>query len=218
MNIRGDHIEPHAVIFDLGGVVLDSPLHFFADFERRSGLPAGFIIGIIGGYSTRTDGIWQKLETGHVTITEFCAAFDREVAALGATFSTAQMMAELADAIRIRPEMREAVRRVRATGRKVAALTNIWESDDALYRRIIRLRAEFDVFVESCVVGMRKPDPQIYEHTLRALGVTGSDAVFLDDIGHNLKPARALGMITIKVGEPLEALRELEQLLGIALL
>ena len=67
------------------------------------------------------------------------------------------------------------------------------------------------------MVGLRKPDPRIYRLVCRELGVEPAEAVFLDDIGRNLKAARARGMATIKVEEPIAALRELETLLGIDL-
>jgi epoxide hydrolase-like predicted phosphatase len=75
------------------------------------------------------------------------------------------------------------------------------------------LQQEFDVFVESCKVGVRKPDRRIYALALRELGVPASEAIFLDDMGQNLKPARAMGMTTIKVEDPEIALAELEELL-----
>ncbi|MBI3630146.1 MAG: HAD-IA family hydrolase [Candidatus Rokubacteria bacterium] len=79
------------------------------------------------------------------------------------------------------------------------------------------LHAHFDAFIESAVVGLRKPDPRIYELVCRELRVERPRAAFLDDIGRNLKPARALGMATIKVNDPDQALRDLSALLGIEL-
>ena len=76
------------------------------------------------------------------------------------------------------------------------------------------MREHFDVFIESSVVGLRKPDPRIYELACRELGVAPAQAAFLDDIGGNLKPARALGITTIKVSDPMVALRELSDVLG----
>jgi epoxide hydrolase-like predicted phosphatase len=113
--------------------------------------------------------------------------------------------------------MIEAIRRLRSSGLKVAALTNNWVSSDGQYERMTGLRAEFDVFVESCRVGLRKPDPRIYELVCSELGVQPSQVVFLDDIGQNLKAARQLGMATIKVSAPAEALLELERTLGLNL-
>jgi epoxide hydrolase-like predicted phosphatase len=110
--------------------------------------------------------------------------------------------------------MLEAIRRLRAQGLRVSALTNNWvgESD-----RTRALRSHFDVFVESCALGLRKPDPRIYLHACEQLGVEPPEAVFLDDIGQNLKSARALGMATIKVDEPEPALDALGALLGLTL-
>jgi putative hydrolase of the HAD superfamily len=101
----------------------------------------------------------------------------------------------------------------------VGALTNNWRreppDDDVIPPR---LRAHFDAFVESRVVGLRKPDPRIYLLACRELGVEISRTAFLDDIGGNLKPARALGMTTIKVNDPEQALLELGALTGLDLL
>jgi putative hydrolase of the HAD superfamily len=80
------------------------------------------------------------------------------------------------------------------------------------------LKPHFDVFIESSVVGLRKPDPRIYRHTCEAAGISPEEAIFLDDIGSNLKAARALGMATIKVDHPDDALRELEKRLQFQLL
>ena len=75
----------------------------------------------------------------------------------------------------------------------------------------------FDVVVESSKAGCRKPDPRFYEIACEELGIEPSQAVFLDDLGINLKPARAMGMTTIKVTDPGEALRELEAVVGMVL-
>ena len=74
-----------------------------------------------------------------------------------------------------------------------------------------------DVVVESSVVGVRKPDPRFYELACERLAIEPSEAVFLDDLGINLKPARAMGMATIKVGDPAVAIAELEQIVGFPL-
>ena len=112
--------------------------------------------------------------------------------------------------------MLEAVRRIRSAGLKTAALTNNWEREGA-EDASRELRPHFDAFVESSVVGLRKPDPRIYELVCDKVGVRPAAAIFLDDIGSNLKTARRLGMATIKVDDPDTALAELEALLGLAL-
>jgi putative hydrolase of the HAD superfamily len=75
----------------------------------------------------------------------------------------------------------------------------------------------FEHIVESSKLGFRKPDPRIYRHACDLLGVTPEQCVYLDDLGINLKPARALGMRTIKVGDPDVAIAELEAMVGIPL-
>ena len=112
--------------------------------------------------------------------------------------------------------MLTAIRRLRAAGLRVAALTNAWAAPDR-ESRVEPLAHEFDCFVESFRVGMRKPEPRIYELVCRRLDVQPAAAIFLDDLGGNLKPARAIGMTTIKVGDAAPALAELECLVGISL-
>jgi putative hydrolase of the HAD superfamily len=75
----------------------------------------------------------------------------------------------------------------------------------------------FDVVIESSKAGVRKPDPRFYAMACDALGVRPHEAVFLDDLGVNLKPAREMGMTTIKVTDPDRALAELEDVVGFAL-
>jgi epoxide hydrolase-like predicted phosphatase len=125
-------------------------------------------------------------------------------------------MAYIADAGRSRPRMLAAIQRIRERGLRVAALTNNWVAEGR--RPTDGLRAHFDVFVESAVVGLRKPDLRIYALVCRELGVAPSRVAFLDDIGRNLKAARELGMATIKVEDPDQALRELSSLLGFDLI
>lgn len=201
-----------AVIFDLGGVVLASPFAVFADHERRHGLAAGTVLRVIvaGG----ADGPWGRLERGQIDYDAFCAALDRDARSAGIELATHELMTRVGAETEVVPEMLAAVRRVRAGGRAVAALTNNWFAPDPLGARMEALHPEFDVFVESCREGVNKPDPRIYAIALERLGVAGPDAIFLDDLGQNLKPARALGMATIKVDSPAQAIAELEQLLG----
>ncbi len=79
------------------------------------------------------------------------------------------------------------------------------------------LRGHFDAFFESSMIGLQKPDPRIYEHACAGLAIAPAEAIFLDDIGRNLKTARALGMTTIKVATPEQALAELAALVGFPL-
>jgi putative hydrolase of the HAD superfamily len=201
-----------AVIFDLGGVVVGSPLHAIAAYERERDIEANAINRVV--VSVGPAGAWQRLERGELSLEAFYPAFEADCAAAGVTIDAREMMVRVAGATVPRPAMLEAIRRIRASGRAAAALTNNWVAED---QGSSLLRPYFDVFVESSVVGLRKPDPRIFELVCGELDVVPNDAVFLDDIGSNLKAARALGMTTIKVADPDAALTELAGVLGLAL-
>ena len=202
-----------AVVFDLGGVVMDSPLAAIVRYERAHGLPAGAVNRVV--VESGEAGAWSRLERGELTLEAFLSPFEADCRTCGVEVNSQALMAFIAEAGVPRPQMLEAIRRIRVSGRRAAALTNNWVREGPRERH--RLREHFDVFVESALVGLRKPDPRIYELVCRELGVPPSRAAFLDDIGRNLKTARALGMATIKVDDPDVALRELAELLQLDL-
>lgn len=203
-----------AVVFDIGGVVQESPLHAIARYERDHRLPSDAInrAVVVAGEA----GAWARLERGELTVESFLAPFEADCRAHGVEVNAERLMAYIAEASRPRPRMLAAVRKIRGHGLRVGALTNNWVAEGR--RTTDGLRGHFHVFVESAVVGMRKPDPRIYELVCRELGVTPPRVALLDDIGRNLKPARELGMATIKVDDPDQALRELGALLGLDLI
>ena len=210
-----NELHYQAVIFDLGGVVLGSPLHAIADYEREIGIPANSINRVV--MDTAPVGAWSRLERGELSMEAFYPAFDRDCADAGHTISAQAMMERIAVSAGPRPAMREAVTRIKQRGLSVAALTNNWATEDSATRSHNDVRDHFDVFIESSVEGLRKPDPNIYRLACDRVSVAPDRVIFLDDIGANLKPARALGMTTIKVVTPEAALSELSQLLGFAL-
>jgi epoxide hydrolase-like predicted phosphatase len=201
-----------AVIFDVGGVVVDSPLHVIADYERRRGISPNAINRVV--VETGPPGAWSRLERGELRLPEFYVAFEADCRAAGIEIDAAALMGAIGAASRPRPIMLAAIARLRAHGLRVAALTNNWIAEDA---GLDGLRVHFNVVVESAVVGLRKPDPRIYHLVCEQVGVVPGDAVFLDDIGRNLKAARALGMTTIKVVDADTALRELGAVVGLTL-
>jgi len=203
-----------AVIFDLGGVVMGSPLEAIAGYERELGIPAGFVNRLVA--ASGPGGAWSRLERGELALEGFYAAFDRECGAAGHAISARVLMERIGAIATPRPPMLGAIRRIRTRGLATAALTNNWIGDEARDANDW-LGDHFDVVVESSAVGLRKPDPRIYALVLERLRVAAAEAVFLDDIGGNLKPARALGMATIKVMDPAQALAELAGLLGFPL-
>ena len=205
-----------AVIFDLGGVVFGSPFEHFDEYERVAGLPTGAVRKVIAHSSQH--GAWAALERGELSMPEFFTALDAEANAAGHAIDASEIMAMIGRGVGARPEMLDAIERIRERGLLIAALTNNWPGGDGNGTPPgIRSLTVFDVVVESAVEGMRKPDPRIYHLTCERLGITPPDAVFLDDIGANLKPARAMGMTTIKVDTTAQALNDLEAVLGFGL-
>lgn len=207
-------MTPKAVMFDLGGVVLDSPLHVFRQYEAELGLSTGLLSRMITG--SGESGAWARLERGELEMSAFFTAFDAEAAAHGPGIRATDLMDRIDLLCQPRPAVLRAIRAIRRAGLATAALTNNWSSDDQ-HQKMALLRPEFDVFIESAREGVRKPDPRIYELACERLGCAPNEVVFLDDIGANLKPARQMGMATIKVVDPAVALGELEALLELRL-
>lgn len=201
-----------AVLFDIGGVVVGSPLWAIQEYEQLEGLPPGRINRHI--VDSGPSGAWARLERGELTLEEFFPIFEKECRAAGQNVSARRMMQMIQAATLPRPEMLQAIRRIRSAGLRTAAVTNNWISEEQAFAPIAEL---FDLVVESARLGIRKPDPRIFTYACEQLGVAPSKTVFLDDIGRNLKTARALGMTTIKVDDPHAAIVALEELLGIAL-
>jgi putative hydrolase of the HAD superfamily len=201
-----------AVIFDLGGVVFPSPFEAFDAYDVETGLEPGTVRRLIR--TSSESGAWAALERGELTMPAFYASVGAEAAAAGFALDGARLMSMIASGFGPRPAMARAVTRIREAGLGTAALTNNWPRTDENAPSTNGVALGFDVIVESAVVGLRKPDPRIYELVLAQLDVEASAAVFLDDLGINLKPARAMGMTTIKVTDPDTALAELAAVLG----
>jgi putative hydrolase of the HAD superfamily len=209
-----------AVLFDFGGVILTSPFEAFAAFEQRAGLPAGFLRGV--NSSNPDDNAWARLERSQISLAEFDECFAAESAERGHEVRGSAVLGLLAG--ELRPEMVEAVTRLHGDARFVTGLlTNNFlgpATDGAtgapgVWGPVLDL---FDTVVESSRIGVRKPDERFYRVACEELGIEPHEAVFLDDLGVNLKPARSMGMATIKVDDPFVAIRELEALLDLTLL
>ena len=209
-----------AVIFDFGGVILSSPFEAFARYERENGLPDGFLRQL---NATNPDSnAWARLERSEVDLAGFAELYEAEAREAGQAIDGAAVLGLLVG--ELRPEMVEALRRCHERLR-TALLTNNFVAagdgdgvGDAPHRGpLADVLDHFDVIVESSRAGVRKPDPAIYELVCGELAIEPSEAVFLDDLGINLKPARAMGMTTIKVTDPARAIAELEDVVGFAL-
>ena len=209
------HKEIRAVLWDFGGVILSSPFEAFNRYESAAGLPSDHIRRV---NSTNPDGnSWALLERNDISPLEFDALFASESEALGHRIPGADVLALLSG--EVRPAMVAALDLVIASGYRTACLTNnvVSTAPDPSPRQIevAAIMKKFDHVVESSKVGCRKPEPRFYEIACELVGVSPDECVFLDDLGVNLKPAAAMGLRTIKVGDPTLALQELSDLLGL---
>jgi putative hydrolase of the HAD superfamily len=206
-----------AVIWDFGGVLTTSPFEAFARFESERGLPADIIRRT--NAQNPLENAWAKFERAELDIESFDRLFAAESLALGAEVRGREVLPLLSG--ELRPEMVEALRRVGAT-LKTGCITNNLPANSvgsaagrSLY--VAEVMALFDHVIESAKIGLRKPDPRIYRMMLEALEVDPKRCVYLDDLGVNLKPARDMGMTTIKVLDAPQAIAELEAATGLSL-
>lgn len=207
-----------AVIFDFGGVLTTSPFEAFARFERERGYPADIIRNT--NAANHLENAWAKFERAEIDLDSFDRLFAEESLALGGAAVRGREVLPLLTGD-LRPEMVEALRRIGAQF-KTGCITNNLPANAigshagrTLY--VAEVMALFDHVIESAKIGLRKPDPRIYRMMLEALAVDPKACVYLDDLGVNLKPARELGMTTIKVANATQALRELEAATGLRL-
>ncbi|MCH1513749.1 MAG: HAD-IA family hydrolase [Acidimicrobiales bacterium] len=200
-----------AVLFDFGGVILSSPFEAFAEYENEIGLPPDTIRKI---NSTNPDtNAWAQFERREVSSEEFVSLFEKEALSLGYELNAQRILEGLHGSLR--PEMVEALTKC-SSKFKTAMLTNnitpMGEQDlDEEVKKVVEI---FDLLIESSIEGCRKPEEKFYEIACERLKVKPENCVFLDDLGINLKPARTMGMSTIKVINPEDAIKELYDILG----
>ncbi len=210
--------SPSAILWDFGGVILTSPFEAFNRYEAEAGLPKDFIRSV--NARNGDTNAWARMERNEVSLEGFVELFEAEARELGHRVDGWRVLKAISGDIR--PQMVEALRRCRAAFR-VACITNNMKAGDGpgmarsaeKARAVAEVMTLFEHVVESSKVGVRKPDPRIYRHACDLLGVRPEDCIYLDDLGINLKPARALGMRTIKVGDPDVAIDELQAMVGI---
>lgn len=200
-----------AVLFDFGGVILSSPFEAFAAYEKEIGLPANTIRKI--NATDPDSNAWAQFERREVSTEDFVLLFEEEALALGYELDAQRILEGLHGSLR--PSMVEALSKC-SSKFKTAMLTNnitpMGEQDlDEDVQKVVEI---FDLLIESSIEGCRKPEEKFYEVACGRLNVKPENCVFLDDLGINLKPARAMGMTTIKVIDPEDAIKELYEILG----
>ena len=200
-----------AVFWDFGGVILSSPFDAFNDYERTHGMPSDFIrsVNAVDPHSNA----WARIERQELTPAEFDLAFAEESERMGHRVPGRDVLALLGGSVR--PEMVTALDRVIDAGFVTACLTNNVAGDPR--PDVAEVMARFHHVVESSKVGCRKPEPAFYERACALAAVEPAEVVFLDDLGINLKPAKVMGMTTIKVVGADQAIGELEAVLAIPL-
>ena len=201
--------DVRAVIFDWGGVMERSPDEtYVAGWERRLALEPGTLPEVLWGK------VWRQLEVGAITNDDFRQHIADRLGLPDAE-AAGRFVKEFYADDRFNPETVAAARALR--GRyKVALLTNAFPGqDDLIHKQFgINVYAEFDAYINSAYVGLRKPDPVIFHLTLDQLDVAPQQAIFLDDNLRNVDAARALGIHTVQFLDPATSLAELEALLG----
>jgi len=205
-----------AVFWDFGGVITSSPFESFNRFEKENNLPLDFLRSV---NSTNPDSnAWALLERNEINLEEFDLLFERESDDLGHSVKGKDVIALLKG--QIRPEMITALEKIRGNLIQACLTNNIQSMGDIDFEGNVSAAGKheevmgmFDFVFESSKENVRKPDPEFYLRACKRGNVDPSDVVFLDDLGINLKPAKALGMSTIKVADPKEALSDLRALL-----
>jgi putative hydrolase of the HAD superfamily len=210
-----------AVLWDFGGVITTSPFEAFNRFESENNLPKDFIRGI--NATNPESNAWAQLESNEVDVNSFDELFAAEARSMGHEVRGRDVLALLSGDVR--PEMVHALKTIKQK-MPVGCITNNVKnagtgpgmaSNAERASAVSDVMALFDIVIESSKVGMRKPNPEIYKIACQEMKISPNEAIFLDDLGINLKPAKALGMTTIKVLNAEQAITELESHLNLVL-
>ena len=203
-----------AVVFDFSGVVVSSAFDAMhavlgEQLDREAALEL-----LVGPYDHDTDHPWHRVERGEIELVEWVAHIDAEAARRELAVDWSAMRRSFA-ALTVHEVVVDRIRALRSDGYRTALLTNNVKEGSGAWRAMVPVDDLFDVVVDSSEVGMRKPDPRIYLHTLDLLGgIAPARAVFLDDHPGNVVGARGAGLAAIVVGDPIDAILELDELLS----
>ena len=199
-----------AIIWDFGGVITSSPFDAFNEFEEVNGLPKDIIRTINSENSDMN--AWAQFESNSITIDQFNDLFLKEAKAKGFDIKGRDIIKLLKGSIR--ENMVSFLRELKSDF-KLGCITNNVKpsSEENTDNETKEAMSIFDHVIESSIVGIRKPNPEIYMMSCDALNVSPDQCIYLDDLGINLKPARELGMTTIKVIQPEDAIQEVRNLL-----
>ncbi len=198
-----------ALIFDWGGVLESAPAAArVADWERRLALQPGMLTEVLWG------AIWRELSVGAITNAEYAQRVGDRLG-LPDVDTAERFIDEFYATNRFHPEVADAVRALRQRY-GVGLLSNAFPGHDSVVRERygFDVYAEFDIYINSAYVGLRKPDPAIFHLALEKLGVAPHQVVLVDDRLPNVDSARELGIHVLQFVDPATSLPGLEMLLG----
>ena len=203
------------IIFDFGGVITNSPIEGFKLLEEKHGYDKGIITNI--NMNNPDNNAWAKSERGEIDINTFLEEFEKEALSIGQKINAKEILQQLYGSLR--KNMMNKIKLLSTSKKyKLICLTNVLKGVDIFTPKerveaVKNVMSYFDIIYESYKLNMRKPEARIYQYILKELNIEPQETVFLDDLGMNLKSARKLGINTIKVIEPNDAIYELDQIL-----
>lgn len=214
--VSSDTRRFEALIVDFGGVLTNPLQESFEAFATSLDIELQDLVRVmLPLYTGASDDLVERFETGTLDEGDFDAelarrlevASDRPVEAEG-------LVHRIFSGVHLEPSMLEALVMIRRHGFKTALLSNSWGMSGYPKDRFQDL---FDVVVISGEVGLRKPDPAIFELVVERLGVAAAGCVFVDDHPGHLEPAKQAGMTTVLHLSSSETLGQLADLLGVSL-
>lgn len=209
--------EYSSIFWDFGGVITSSPFEAFNKFEIKNNLPENFLRKV--NSTNPQSNAWALLEQSKISQIEFNELFFQESSDLGYGVDGLEVLNLLEGDLRL--GMVEIIKTLKKKGFTQACLTNNFIPDNDNQPDMIDLNKKteifnlFDFIFESKEIGLRKPDQAFYDYVLEKVDTSPEKIIFLDDLGINLKPAKAMGITTIKVISESQAKADLENLLKI---
>jgi len=201
------------IIFDFGGVITNSPIEGFKNLEKTHGYSKGLITGI--NMNNPDNNAWARSERGEIEIDTFLSQFEQEALEIGHDINADEILIQLYGSPR--PIMiKKIISLSKSNKYKLICLTNVLKGIKKFMPKereevVNNIMSYFDKIYESYKIGMRKPEARIYEYIIKDLEINPKETIFLDDLGMNLKTARQLGINTIKVVNPIDAIKTLDQ-------
>ena len=201
------------IIFDFGGVVTNSPIEGFKKLEKTHGYSKGLITRI--NMNNPDNNAWARSERGEIEIDTFLSQFEQEALEIGHDINADEILIQLYGSPR--PIMiKKIISLSKSNKYKLICLTNVLKGIKKFMPKereevVNNIMSYFDKIYESYKIGMRKPEARIYEYIIKDLEINPKETIFLDDLGMNLKTARQLGINTIKVIDPIDAIKTLDQ-------